>query len=159
MSERPGRLLGELSRELRGIGGDERLVVLGVAVILISLPLPWYGVPVSGDLVQTGLAAFTFAEAAILATCAATVYLAMRVGGGYVPPKPLREWALFVLAGVWIALILLYRMLERPDVSLDIEIVSGRRTYSLGYGIFVAMAGAGLIVAAGLRHRAKGLDP
>lgn len=157
--EAPRRLLGELSREFRGLGGDERLVVIGVAIILGSLLLPWYGVPVAGDLVQTGLGAFTFAEGAILAVCAAVVFLAMRVGGGYVPPKPLREWALFVLAGVWIALIIVYRMIERPDIEFDIDLVLVERDYSLRYGIFVAMAGALVIIAAGLRHRAKGREP
>lgn len=155
LTELPGRLLGEFWRDLRGLGRDERLAVLGVGAILTSLLLPWYGVPVAGDLVQTGLGAFTFAEAAVLATCAATVMLALRVGGGYAPPRPLREWALFVLAGAWIALILAYRMIERPEISFDLEIVSVERTYSLRYGIFVAMAGAGLIVAAGIRHRAR----
>ena len=79
----------------------------------------------------------------------------MRVGGGYVPPRPLREWALFVAAGIWIALILGYRMIERPELSFDIDLVSVERTYQVRYGIFVALAGAGLIVAAGIRHRAK----
>lgn len=159
LTELPTRLLGGLWRDLRGLGGDERLAVLGVGVITISLLLPWYGVPVAGDLVQTGLGAFTFAEAAVLATCAATVVLALRVGGGYVPPRPLREWALFVLAGAWIALILAYRMVERPELNFDLEIFRVEETYSLRYGIFVALAGAGLIIAAGIRHRAKRRNP
>ena len=36
-------------------GGNERLAVVGVAVIVGSLLLPWYESPVSDDLVLTGL--------------------------------------------------------------------------------------------------------
>lgn len=155
-TEPPRRIGAELARDLRGLGGDERLAVIGVAVIAASLFLPWYGVPVANDLVQTGFGAFTWAEGAIMLTGAATIFLALRVGGGYVPPRPLREWALFVTAGVWITLILGYRMLERPELRFDISAVSVERTYQVRYGIFVALAGAAVIIAAGLRHRAKG---
>jgi hypothetical protein len=154
-TDAPRRAGAELVRDLRGLGGDERLAVIGVAVIAASLFLPWYGVPVANNLVQTGFGAFTWAEAAILLTGAATIALALRVGGGYVPPRPLREWALFVAAGIWIALILGYRMIERPELSFDISAVSIERTYGVRYGIFVALGGAALIVAAGIRHRAK----
>lgn len=150
----PHRAGTEIVRDLRGLGGDERLAVIGVGVIAASLFLPWYGVPVANNLVQTGFGAFTWAEAAILLTGAATVFLALRVGGGYVPPRPLREWALFVAAGVWIALILGYRMIDRPELSFDVDVISIERTYGVRYGIFVALAGAGIIVAAGLRRRA-----
>lgn len=155
----PRRAGTELVRDLRGLGGDERLAVIGVAVIAGSLFLPWYGVPVANNLVQTGFGAFTWAEAAIMLTGAATVSLALRVGGGYVPPRPLREWALFVAAGIWIALILGYRMIKRPELSFDIDVISVERTYQVRYGIFVALAGAGVIVAAGIRHRAKRREP
>jgi hypothetical protein len=155
LTEALRRLGREIGRELRGLGAEERLAVIGAAGIGLSLLLPWYGVPVAGDLVQTGIGAFTFAEGAIVAVCAATVFLAMRVGGGYELPRPLKEWALFCLAGAWIALILAYRMLERPEVNFDLEIIVVERTYSLRYGIFVALAGAALIFIAGLRGRAR----
>jgi len=154
-ADAPRRAGAELGRDLRGLGGDERLAVIGVAAIAASLFLPWYGVPVANNLVQTGFGAFTWAEAAILLTGAATVFLALRVGGGYVPPRPLTEWALFVAAGTWIALILAYRMIERPELNFDLDIATVERTYQVRYGIFVALAGAGIIVVAGIRHRAK----
>ena len=90
-----------LSRDLRGLRGNERLAMIGVALIVGSLLLPWYGVPVAGDLVQTGLGAFSWTEAALLLVAATALVLAMRVGGGYVPPRPLAEWALLFAAGAW----------------------------------------------------------
>ena len=154
-TDAPRRAGAELARDLRGLGGDERLAVIGVAVIVFSLFLPWYGAPVADNLVQTGFGAFTWASAAILLTGAATVVMSLRIGGGYELPRPLREWALFVVAGIWIALILGYRMIERPELNFDLDIVTVERTYQVRYGIFVALAGAAIIVAAGIRHRPK----
>ena len=152
----PARELpGTLARDLRGLRGNERLAVVGVALIAGSLLLPWYGIPVSGDLVQTGLGAFSWAEAALLLVAAATLFLAMEVGGGYVPPRPLTEWGLFLAAGIWAAAIVAYRMIDRPELDFDV-IATVNRDYGLRYGIFVAMAGAVLIVAAGLRARRHG---
>lgn len=145
------RLPRELLRDLRGLGGNERIAVIGAAVVAGSFFLPWYRAPVSSDLVQTGFGAFGFAEGALLLVAAATTFLALECGGGYVPPRPLREWALFVTAGAWAALIVLYRMIERPDFRLaDID-----EPYEIHYGIFVALAGAAIIVAAGLRLRPR----
>ena len=151
-TELPGRLARELLRELRGLRGTERLAVIGAAIMAGSLLLPWYDASVE-DLVQTGLGGFSFAEGAMLLTCAATVFLSLRVGGGYVPPRPLKEWALFVAAGTWAGLIVVYRMIDRPELDFDLAIVEIQRDYELGYGIFVALAGALIIVAAGLRSR------
>ena len=152
----PRRLLGEVWRDLRGLRGSERIAVTGTALILLSFFLPWYGFPVSGDpLAQTGWAAFSFAEGALVLVCGAVVLLALQVGGGYVPPRPLTEWGLFVAAGLWAAMIVGYRMVDRPDFDLDLQLVAIERDYSLRYGIFVALGGALLIVAAGMRSRRK----
>ncbi|MGH2923583.1 MAG: hypothetical protein ACRDKH_06090 [Solirubrobacterales bacterium] len=148
----PERASRELIRDLRGLRGPERTAVLGVALIVGSLVLPWYDAGV-GDLVQTGLGGFTFAEAAILLTCVATVFLSLKVGGGYVPPRPLTEWGLFAAAGIWAALIVIYRMLDPPALELDLPIADLEREYGLGWGIFVALGGAGVIVLAGIRSR------
>jgi hypothetical protein len=152
--ERVTDLPRTLLREVRGLRGNEKLAVIGVAVIAVSLLLPWYGVPVSGDVVQTGLGAFDWATAALMLAAAAALILAMRIGGGYRLPRPLTEWGLLVAAGVWAAAIVGYRMVDRPELDFEV-IVRVNRDYSLRYGIFVALAGALLIVAAGVRARAQ----
>jgi hypothetical protein len=140
-----------LLRDLRGLGGNERIAVVGCAVMVGSLLLPWYQSPISNDLVLTGIGGFSWAEGALLLIAAATTFLALQGGGGYIPPRPLREWGLFVAAGVWAAAIVVYRMFDRPPFTLG-----GRdEPYDLHYAIFVALAGALLIVAAGLRMRPK----
>lgn len=147
----PGPLLRQLVRDLRGLGGNERIAVIGAAVMVFSLLLPWYQSPISSDLVLTGIGAFGWAEGALLLIAAATTFLALQGGGGYVPPRPLREWALFVTAGAWAAAIVVYRMFDRPPFTLG-----GRdEPYDLNYAIFVALGGALVIVAAGLRMRPR----
>jgi hypothetical protein len=147
VSELPRQLL----RDLRGLGGNERIAFLGAATIVASMLLPWFRAPVASDLVQTGFGAFSFAEGALILVAAATTFLALECGGGYVPPRPLREWGLFVTAGVWAALIVLYRMIDRPDF----ELAGIDDSYELHYGIFVALGGAIIIIMAGLRLRPR----
>ncbi|HEX6586705.1 MAG TPA: hypothetical protein VF052_08130 [Solirubrobacterales bacterium] len=144
-----GSALGRLSRDLRGLGDNERIAVIGAAVMVGSLLLPWYESPISNDLVVTGFGAFGWAEAALVLIAGATTFFALVGGGGYVPPRPLREWALFVAAGAWAALIVLYRIVDPPQYTLE----GHDEPYDLHYAIFVALAGAGIIIAAGLRMR------
>jgi hypothetical protein len=141
----------QLVRDLRGLGGNERIAFLGAATIVGSMLLPWFRAPISSDLVQTGFGAFSFAEGALILVAAATTFLALECGGGYVPPRPLREWGLFVTAGVWAALIVVYRMFDRPDFQLG----GIDEVYEIHYGIFVALGGAIIIVMAGLRLRPR----
>jgi hypothetical protein len=141
----------ELFSDLRGLGGNERIAVIGAGVMVGSLILPWYQSPISNDLVQTGVSAFSWAEGALVLIAGATVFLALKGGGGYVPPRPLREWGLFVAAGCWAAVIVLYRIADRPRFTL----AGHDEPYDLHYAIFVALAGAVLIVIAGLRMRPR----
>jgi hypothetical protein len=144
-------LPAQLIRDLRGLGGNERIAVIGAAVMVASLFLPWWESPISDELVQTGFGAFGWAEAALVLIAAATVFLALQCGGGYVPPRPLREWALFVVAGCWAALLILYRIADRPRFTL----AGHDEPYDLHYAIFVGLAGAAIIVMAGLRMRPR----
>jgi hypothetical protein len=144
-------VVGQLLRDLRGLGGNERIAVIGAGVMVGSLFLPWWQSPISDELVQTGFGAFGWAEAALVLIAGATTFLAIQGGGGYVPPRPLREWALFVAAGCWAAVIVLYRIADRPRFTL----AGQDEPYDLHYAIFVALAGAAIIVAAGLRMRPR----
>jgi hypothetical protein len=141
----------QLLRDLRGLSGNERIAVIGAGVMIGSLLLPWYESPISNELVLTGIGAFGWAEAALLLIAGATTYLALECGGGYIPPRPLREWGLFVATGAWAALIVVYRMADRPRFTLE----GHDEAYDLHYAIFVALAGAAIIIVAGLRMRPR----
>lgn len=143
------RLGHEIGRGVRGMGADERSGAIGVAIVCGSLLLPWYGVPIEGDLVKTGLGAFSFAEGALLLTVAAALVLLIQLGRGYEIPGPLSEGGLLQAAGVWAALLVIFRMFDRPRF----QFVGFDERYNLRYGIFVALAGAITIVIAGIRAR------
>jgi hypothetical protein len=142
----PWRGIGATLGSLRGA---ERLAAIGAAAVPVSLLLPWYGYRFLGGLSQTGLDAFGFGQAALLVTVAATLFLIVRCARGYRPPRPLSEGALLIAAGVWMAILLGYLILDRPDQFEPLEA-------RLRYGIFVALGGSLAVVVGGMRLRRDG---
>jgi hypothetical protein len=148
------RVRAELAH-LRRLRADERLALVGVVIVIGSLVLPWFGVPLEGDLVQTGFGGFGWAEAALVLSVTAVLLMLIRVGAGWVPPRPLRKWGLLATAGAWGIVIVVFRMIDRP--SFDLEIIDVHQRYGLRYGIFVALAGAAVILLSGVRLRSREL--
>jgi len=136
-------------RRLGRLNAEQRLALVGVAVVFASLFLPWWRSPTNDNLVLTGWGDFGPVEAALLLTAGAVLFLLVEVAAGYVPPRPLREWGLLIAGGAWAALIVVYRMFDRPEFTLG----GADDPYELHYGIIVALGGAALIFAAGLRRR------
>jgi hypothetical protein len=127
----------------------ERFAVLGAVAVAGSLLLPWYGIELElfGGFSQTGLEAFGFGHAALVVTAAASVGLVSLCAGGYRPPRPLTEGALLVAAGAWMAVLIGYLALDRPDE------IAGFERVRIRYGMIVAMAGAAATVLGGVRVR------
>lgn len=133
---------------MRSLGAHDRLAALGVGIVAVSLLLPWHGVTFAGGLVKTPAGSFGFPEAALVLTLAAAVYLIVRSARGEPLPRPLHFGTLVAAAGAWAAVLIGYRMLDRPDFGpLDAGHVG------LRFGIFIALGGAALIVVGGLRMR------
>ena len=122
-------------------------------IVVASLFLPWYGVTLAGGLVKTAVGTFGLIEAALLLTVGSAVLLIVACSRGYSLPRPLNEGALLVAAGAWSALLIAYRIMDRPDFEL-----AGAGRVGLRYGIFIALIGAGLLAAGGLRERREDLD-
>ncbi len=133
---------------LRSLGAHERLAAIGVGIVAVSLLLPWYGVTF-GDFVRTPLSSLSFLEVAIILTLAATAYLIVRSERGPAFPRPLHTGTLIALAGAWTVLLVVYRIVVRPDLG----IFGDAYGVDLRYGIFVAIAGGVVIVIGGLRCR------
>jgi hypothetical protein len=142
-----------LTDPIRSLSAHERLAALGAVIVVASLFLPWYGVTLAGGLVKTAVGTFGLIEAALLLTVGSAVLLIVACSRGYSLPRPLNEGALLVAAGAWSALLIAYRMLDRPDFEL-----AGAGRVGLRYGIFIALIGAGLLAAGGLRERREDLD-
>jgi hypothetical protein len=134
---------------LRRLNAEQRLALIGVAAIVISLFLPWWRSPTDDNLVLTGWGDFGPTEGALLLTAAAVLFLLFELAGGYVAPRPLTEGGLLIAGGVWATLLVAYRMFDRPEFTLG----GADDPYELHYGVVVALGGAALIFAAGLRRR------
>ncbi len=143
-TEHPGPL-----RVLLSLGRFEQLAALGAVICVASLALPWYRLGLAGGLGRSGASSFGFAVAALIITAASALALLIRVGSGRRPPLPLHEGTLLAVAGAWSAVIIGYLMIDRPTAT----IADFPTAFSLGYGIFVAMGGAIVLVLAGLRVR------
>jgi len=137
---------------MRSLGAHARIAAAGVGIAALSLLLPWYGVTFAGGLVKTALSTFGFVEAANVITLAGAAYLIVRSSRGEPMPRPLHSGTLIAGAGVWVAMLIGYRMLDRPDFG---PFDAGR--VGLRFGIFVALAGTVLIVVGGLRLRREEL--
>jgi hypothetical protein len=140
-----------LGHAVRGMGPSERLASLGALAVYLSLLLPWYTSPIEANLVQTGVGDFNFAIAALLATMAAVLFLAVEVGDGYRPPRPLSIGTLLILAGAWGTAIVVFEILDRPNFDFG----GVHDSYDITYGIFVALAGTAAVIVAGVRRRAR----
>jgi hypothetical protein len=126
--------------------------VIGIAIAAGSLLLPWYGVAVAGGLVKTGIGTFGFATVAFLLTLGAALVLILRSARGHRLPRPLRVGTLLAAAGIWLALLVVLRMADRPDFE-----IIGIQAVGLRYGIFVALAGAIIVIVGGVRRRGEEL--
>ena len=124
-----------------------QLAALAAAALAVSLFLPWYQRTrvIEGDLAQTNVSAlggFTFVEAAVLLDCVAVGFLVWARSRGKGFHLPGGDGVAIMIAGGWAILLILYRALDQPD-DMGIQ-----------WGMFVAFAAAGALVAAGLRLRA-----
>jgi hypothetical protein len=137
---------------LSALGAHDRLASLGVATVAVSMLLPWYGVTFAGGLLKTPAGTFGWVEAALALTVGVAGFLIVRAAWGRDLPRPLHTGTLLAVSGAWAAVLIAYRIFDRPDFEpLDVQHVG------LRYGIFVALAGAGLLLLGGLRRRREEL--
>ena len=132
-----------------GPRGHHRLAALGILTCLISLPMPWYRVRFDPSIAKSGLAAFGFAETALLITLGSAAFLLVRVASGQRPPLPLHEGTLLAAAGAWSGVIVAYLIFDRPEITIR----GIKFDYGLGYGAFIALGGCVVLVVAGMRLR------
>jgi hypothetical protein len=123
----------EAPMRLRRIRVGEMFALLGAALVIASLFLPWYG----GSTLGTLSAWDTFGGALVLLIAAACAGLAIVASAlterSTALPVSLANWGVVVGLIGWIAAIV--RVLERPDHAT-----------SLGAGAWLALAGAASIL-------------
>ncbi len=146
-------------RNWRALAREQRLA-LGAAVgLFATMLLPWYqqnavvNAPRTTPLQSRNLNAFqvfSFVEAAVLVVAVAIVYLFYARSEGRDFRLPGSDGAVVFAAGIWTALLLVLRLFDKPGISSH----GVAANVGVQWGIFFALAAAGLLAYAGSRMRA-----
>jgi hypothetical protein len=142
----------------RALPAEHRLCGVAALVLLATMLLPWYsksrGVPLGRrvELVrdhQSALTAFSWVEAAVLLIALGVLALLLARGERRAFHLPGGDGAVITGAGVWAALLIVWRFFDKPGLNGGISV-------GLSWGIFFALAAAIGLAAAGNRLRAAG---
>ena len=127
----------------------------------MTMFLPWYqqnavvNAPRTAPLQSRNLNAFqvfSFVEAAVLLVALAVLYLLFARGERRSFQLPGGDGSVVFAAGIWVALLLVLRLFDKPGITTH----GVAANVGIQWGIFFALAAAGLLAAAGSRMRAGG---
>ena len=157
--DRVGAISGRLLRVWRGLSSERRLAAFAALGLFVTLFLPWYqetviarGVTSLRSLSDslTGWGAFSFVEAAVLLVAAGVLLLLFVRAEGEAFHVPGGDGTVITAAGAWACVLIIWRMFDKEGTT-------GHGLYStssgIEWGIFVALAVAGLLTYAGTRIR------
>lgn len=151
-----------MTRVLRAwasLGSEQRLAASAALALVATMFLPWYSktdTVLVGNTVKatqtslSGIGAMSFIEAAVLLVAIAVLALLFARGEGRNFHMPGSDGSVVVLGGGWAALLIFFRMLDKPSLSGTQRITA---TVGLEWGIFFALAAACLLGYAGWRMR------
>ncbi|MDO8209380.1 hypothetical protein [Conexibacter sp. CPCC 206217] len=151
-------MLTRLSRAWRGLAPDGRMAAGAALLLFLTMFLPWYQLNAvvndrtGGKLVGDNMNAFgvfSFVEAAVLLVAIAVLFLLFARAEGRSFHLPGGDGTIVMIAGGWTALLLIWRLFDKPDVD-----GSGVGNVGIQWGIFFALGAAGLLTYAGARMRA-----
>jgi len=149
-----------LAHAWRALGSEQRLAGLAAFGLLVSMLLPWYSktntIVVAGNVkaTQTSLSAFqafSFVEAAVLLVSGGVLFVLFERGDGVDFRLPGGDGLVTMVAGSWAALLVFYRMLDKPGLQGTARVTS---SVGVEWGIFIALLVALGLVYAGARMRA-----
>ena len=144
-----------LQKRVRDLPPEHRMAAVAALVLVLSMGLPWYQksfIPAGkSEFVNDSLNAFgvfTFVEAAILLVAGGVLVLLWARSEGKAFHLPGGDGLVISLAGGWAALLLIWRVFDRPaDDGPSTEV-------GIQWGFIVALAAAAALVVAGARVRA-----
>ncbi len=157
--------MARLARDWRALEPEQRLAGAATLALFVTMLLPWYQQNAVVDAPRTAplqsrnlnaFQAFSFVEAAVLLVAVAVIYLLYARAEGRDFKLPGSDGAVVMAAGLWTALLLVVRLFDKPGIT------SHRVAANVGvqWGIFFALAAAGLLAYAGSRMRAgRHLEP
>jgi hypothetical protein len=118
--------------------------------LMLTLLLPWYSAVFRGNEARSfnrsAFGEFSFVEAAVLLVAAAVLYLIWARSQRKAFHLPGGDGTVIMGAGTWAFLLIVWRLFDTPEAD--------NAEFGLQWGIFVALAAAGVLTAAGARVRA-----
>jgi hypothetical protein len=152
--------MSRLTHAWRELSGEQRRVALASLGLFVSMFLPWYDktdtviVHGAAKAAQTSLSAFqafSFVEAAVLLVSTGVLTMLFARAEGRTFHLPGGDGAIVILAGGWTALLIFYRLLDKPGLQGNERVTS---TVGVEWGIFIALLLALGVALAGARMRA-----
>jgi hypothetical protein len=147
--------LTRLTRAWQAMERERRLAALASIALFISMFLPWYQ--------QNGFAntkiesrnldafqVFSFVEAAVLLVAMALIYMLFARAEGREFNMPGGDGTVVFGAGLWAGALLVLRLFDKPGISSH----GVAANVGVQWGIFFALAAAGMIAYSGSRMRA-----
>lgn len=137
---------------------DRRLAAIAAIALFVTMFLPWYQqnavvtAAKNQPLISRNLNAFgvfSFVEAAVLLVAVAVLVLLYMRADGRRFQLPGGDGAIVLAAGVWSALLLILRLFDKPGITQH----GVAANVGIQWGIFFALAAAGLLAYAGSRMR------
>ncbi len=150
-----------LTHAWRELEREQRLAALTSLGLFVSMFLPWYSKANTfvehgaAKATQTSLSAFqafSFVEAAVLLVSAGVLTLLFRRAEGGSFHLPGGDGLIVMVAGAWAALLIFYRLLDKPGLKASQTITA---TVGVEWGIFIALLLAIGLLYAGQRMRAE----
>jgi hypothetical protein len=149
-------VLTRLQPAVRALDAQQRLAGIAALALMITLFLPWYQKSVAvrnAGLDSQNLSAFgvfSFVEAAVLLVALGVLALLFARGERRGFHLPGGDGTVILAAGAWAAVLLLWRVFDRPDVT------GVGATVGIQWGFFFAFLAAAGVAVAGLRMRQAG---
>ena len=158
--QRAAGLIGRLARAWRSLPSDRRLAAGAALGLFVTLFLPWYqrqyfaiiaghAQPASDS--QTAWGAFSFVEAAVLVVALGVLTLLFKRAEGRPFHLPGGDGWVITAAGFWTCILIIWRIFDKQGATSHTQYVT---SFGIEWGIFVALADAGLLAYAGSRVRA-----
>jgi hypothetical protein len=146
-SSGPGPL-ARTYRAWRGLAPGQRISALAAISLWVTMFLPWYSesaVSLGGkqstsvSITLSAFDAFSFVELAVLAVSIAVLALLFARGEGRAFHLPGGDGTVILVAGAWVTLLILYRMIDKSSVTAG---KNGVLSTGIQWGIFLALAAA-----------------
>jgi hypothetical protein len=141
-----------IAQAWRAMAPEQRLAAVAALGLLVTMFFPWYGLqsvdPKTRAINSHSINAFgdvSFVEAAVFLVAAGVIVMLFARAERRAFHLPGGDGTIITIAGGWAALLIFYRVFDRPD--------GGGYPVGIEWGFFLAFVAAGFLAYAGWRIR------